>query len=118
LAFAGGASATAIGTGEQRPEIAPEAVRLYTQMPANAEVIAIVSASSRTGFTPQQSQNYAIGELKEKAARLGANGILIEAAGQGSGPLTGSFVNGTGAFVGGSHPNIQDVSGKAIYVAP
>lgn len=119
LALSACASATSIVTGTTRAAIAPEQVRIYTEMPAGAEIVAIVSATSRTGFTPQQSQNYAIGELKEKAARLGANGILIESAGQGSGPVVGVPVYGGGTMItGGTHPNIQDVHGKAIYVRP
>ena len=46
-------------------------------MPAGAEEIAIVKASSDAGLTQHGSLDYAVEELKKQAARVGANGVVI-----------------------------------------
>jgi hypothetical protein len=111
------ASGTALVTGQQRPPVEARAVQVYLEAPANYEVVAIVSATSRTGFTPQQSLNYALEELRQQAGAVGANGVLIDSSGQGAGgPIVGTVVGNSVIMSGGSHPNIQEVRGRAIYV--
>lgn len=110
------ASGTAIVTGNRRPPVAAESVQIFLNAPPEYQTIAIVSATSRTGFTPQQSLDYALEELRRQAAALGANGVLLESAGQGSGPVVGTVSGNTVIMTGGSHPNIQEVRGRAIFV--
>jgi hypothetical protein len=118
LALSACASGTAIATGTARPPTTADQVQIYLEPPANYEVIGLVTANSRTGFTPQQSLNYALAEIRDQAAALGGNGVLIDSAGQGSGgPIIGTVVGSTVIMTGGDHPNIQQVRGRAIFVS-
>lgn len=105
------ASGSAIVTGPLRSATKPETVVVYSEPPKNYEVIGIVSASSDAGLTQQSSLNYALEELKKQAARIGANGIIIENI---------NTSNNGGVIVGNIWVNVtsQNVSGKAIYVYP
>jgi uncharacterized protein YbjQ (UPF0145 family) len=47
------------------------------RLPKNAETIASVKASSDSGFSRERNLDHAINELKKKAARLGANALVI-----------------------------------------
>lgn len=108
------ASGTALVTGNLRPAIKAEAVTMYYKEPANYEVIAIVKASSTAGWTDQAALDYAIEELKSQAAKVGANGVLFETAGEESRGSVGA-VSG-GVFMSGAGKTTQMVSGQAIYV--
>ena len=105
------ASGSAIVTGPLRSATQPETVVVYSEPPKNYEVIGIVSASSDAGLTQQSSLNYALEELKKQAARIDANGIIIENI---------NTSNNGGVIVGNIWVNVtsQNVSGKAIYVYP
>jgi len=70
-------SGTAIVTGTKRTQISSNEVTLYFSAPKNYEVIALVEASDDTGWTPEGSLKNAIEELKNQAAKLGANGVLL-----------------------------------------
>ena len=61
-------------TGKQRPAIQPEAVRVYSGLPAGCEKVAIVMVE--TGGKDQASLDRATKVGKEKAASIGANGIV------------------------------------------
>lgn len=119
LILAACAEGTALRVGDQQhPPISPENVKVYLQPPAKPfEVVGIVHASSEMGWTTQQSQNYAITEMKKQAASLGANGVLLANIGSGPGSSYGSFtmINGIGSFIGGTSTNMS-VSGQAILV--
>jgi uncharacterized protein YbjQ (UPF0145 family) len=86
-------------------------VQLYVEPPKSSyEVIALVNASSASGWTDQQSIDYAIDELKSQAAALGANGVIL---GQ-----PGSKVGGFVMIEEMAIPyDEQTVSGRAIYVS-
>ena len=112
LFITGCASGSAIVTGTKRPPIDPNQVKLYLQPPANYEIIGIVSASSDAGWTEQGSQDYAVQELKNQAAELVANGILLTTTGEKTSTAIGSY--GTGYFY--TIPiTAKTVSGQAIY---
>jgi hypothetical protein len=49
-------------------------------MPEGATEIALVNASSDSGWTKQESVDYAIQELKKQAAKVGANVVVIKVA--------------------------------------
>jgi hypothetical protein len=82
LASAGCASGSSIVTGTPRPAITTDQVKIYLEPPSEYEVIGIVNASSDAGWTEQDSLDYAIKELKNQAAKLGANGVLLVTTGE------------------------------------
>ncbi|GEM_PF-245144 len=109
----GCATGSIILTGETRPPIKPENVKLYLDPPEIYETIGLISASSDMGFSEQGSVDYAIQELKIQAARVGANGVLI---------ITTQDSTST-AVVQGKYPYIvssttKTISGRAIFVEP
>ena len=105
----GCASSSMIVTGVVRKPTDANAVRLVTALPENCEVIAIVNASSDAGFTDQGSCDYAVRELKRRAASVGANAVLIESLGS----RTGDFFYSNGVLIPEEE---QVVAGKAIYI--
>lgn len=103
------ASGTVLVTGTQRPATNADEVVVYTEAPEKYEVIGIVTASSDAGWTAQGSLDYAIAELKKQAAKIGANGVIVESVGtsnSGGVIMYGIFVPAT----------TKNVSGKAIFV--
>ena len=100
-ALAACATGSAIVTGHTRDPVAPEQVKIYVEPPAAFEIIGVVSASSDMGLTEQLSVDYAIGELKKQAAKVGANGVLL-------GDTTTSVARGVNAT--------KTIQGKAIVV--
>lgn len=109
--------------GTPRPATNPAEVKLYTTLPEKYEQIAIVSADSRHDFvTDQTLTNAAIERLKKEAAKVGANGILLEGVGNyqigSSGivmiPNPGAPV-GTAMVVANTRTG-KEAKGVAIYV--
>lgn len=118
--LSGCATGSVLVTGNVRQPIAPEAVKVYLDPPGDFEVIAVVQASSEMGLTQQGSQEYALNYMKEKAAAVGANGLLLTRIGKETGTSSGVFMptyGGGGFFVGSSDEAIS-LSAKAIYVRP
>ena len=109
--IAGCAEGTVVVTGERRAAISAEKVQLYAVAPQIPyQIIALVNASSGNGWTDQQSIDYAIDELKNQAAAVGANGVIL---GQ-PGSKTGGFV-----MIGDVAVPYDEktVSGIAIYIS-
>jgi hypothetical protein len=115
--------------GTPRPPISPDSVRIYTQPPPKYEQIAHLDASSQGSFaiTSQQNMDKAMARLKEEAAKLGANGILLQGVqdqqtgsiGMGGGNTSFGGNSATGVGVGGSFGiSNKAVTGLAIYVPP
>ena len=115
-------------TGKQRPPIDPAQVKIYASPPAKYEEIAIIDAtSSGSGASTEQEQSDAvIQRVREEAARLGANGVIVQRTGYDRGGSTG-----VGVGIGGAIGRSAGVSlgvfssdrprtghGVAIYVAP
>lgn len=115
LLLVGCASGSAIVVGEVREAIDPGQVKLYLDVPAVYETIGIVTASSDAGWTEQGSVDYAIEELKNQAAKLGANGVLIESTGTQNSTVVGGYGSG---YIYAIPVTAQSVTGKAIYVMP
>lgn len=103
------ASGNALVTGTQRPATNPESVVIYTEAPEKYEVIGIVTASSDATGSAQTDLNYAVAELKKQAAKIGANGIILQdvSSSKGDSVLIGNVL---------VSEDKQKVSGKAIYV--
>ncbi|MCY7294195.1 hypothetical protein [Alteromonas sp. a30] len=70
--------------GKEKSPISPQMVVVYSTPPASYEKIAVVKSSSRNAwrFTEKGKRAAAMERLKEEAASLGANGLLIQHRGQ------------------------------------
>ena len=90
-----------IVVGQTRPAISPSMVKLYNKAPEKYDEIAIIDSSSKSSWavTDQGKVDVAIERLKEEAASLGANGILIQLTGDMS---TGSVGVGSATAYGNS----------------
>jgi hypothetical protein len=87
-------------------------VKIYSRPPAAFEEIAVLNASKRSAFTTggQKTIDKVITGLKEQAAKLGANGIILEgfsdsqtgSVGSGVGSSSYSGNSAVGVGVGGS----------------
>jgi len=96
------ASTSTLVTGKPRAAITADQVRLYTHPPRQYEEIALIQSSSRGSFTfsDQAQMDVLVKRLKEEAAKLGANGVLLESAGDVPSGSVGTGV-GTGGGGGG-----------------
>jgi uncharacterized protein YbjQ (UPF0145 family) len=129
LALAACASDTLVMTGAARPPISPADVRVYSQPPEVFQEIAILDASKSSAFTTggQKTVDKVVQGLKEQAAKLGANGIILEgfsdrqtgSVGSGVGGDSVSRNSAVGVGVGGSLGIYKKTGhGRAIYVPP
>jgi hypothetical protein len=120
----------AIVTGTARDAISPEQVRLYRTPPARFEEVAIINASAGHDFRKSSGlMNSAIQRLKEEAARVGANGVLLSEIDERDAPVVSTTYgsatasggrssvsalgNSTSVNRGDSHTRLR---GIAIYV--
>ena len=120
---------TQVLTGTARAPIDPEDVVIYSVAPANAQPIALISASSRSLIAAGGAFaiDRVVQRLKERAARLGANGLILDdfddqqslalGAGVSSDTYThnGNISVGLGGFFGYFK---KTGSGRAVYVPP
>jgi hypothetical protein len=129
LGLAGCATDAIVLTGTARPPISPADVKIYSQPPAVFEEIAILNASKSSAFTTggQKTVDKVIAGLKEQAAKLGANGIVLEgfsdrqtgSVGSGVGSSSVSSNSAVGVGVGGSLGIYKKTGhGRAIFVPP
>ena len=125
-----GCATSHVMVGQARPPISPDLVKIYFRAPETKyEEIALLDTSSKGGFgfTAQGKTDVVINRLKEDAAKLGANGILLQGVGDQAG---GSISSGFGqATASGNHAFASGIgfsgnvihktgSGVAIYVPP
>jgi hypothetical protein len=116
--------------GAARPPIPPEDVRIYSHPPPfYFEEIALLNASSNSVFSPggQQTVDKVINGLKAEAAKVGANGIILEGfsdrqsgslgTGVGGGSASGNSAVGVG-LSGSLGVYKKTGQGTAIYVPP
>jgi hypothetical protein len=81
IATLSGCATSHVMVGQARPPTSPDQVRLYLRPPASKyEEIAVVDTSSRGGlaFSSQGKTDVVIDRLRADAAKLGANGILLQ----------------------------------------
>ncbi len=112
-ALIGCTTSSSIVTGTIRPAISPDEVSLYLEPPSEYETIGIVEASSDVGFSSQAAVDRAINRLKSRAARIGANGVLLMGIEDRSTDTVGFYSDGV-FFAGTSRK--KSVSGRAIFV--
>jgi hypothetical protein len=102
--LAGCATASRVMISEPRPAIAVEQVQVYFQPPAVPYIeIALLDASSG-GFTygAQNRSDAVIAKLRAEAAKLGANGVIVQDMAEApSGGGVGIGVGGGSRHVGG-----------------
>jgi len=121
------ASSGPVMLGAARPAIAPDQVKVYWSPPPAFDPIADLTASSKSvltpGGTPQMDK--VIARLKEQAAKLGANGVILEGfsdaqtASLGTGVGSESYSRNTavGVGVGGSFGVFKKTGrARAIFV--
>ncbi|MGV8960298.1 MAG: hypothetical protein ACOH1V_07905 [Stenotrophomonas sp.] len=111
-------SADAIMTGNSHPPTDPSQVRVFLRQPASFDSIGLITATSNS--TPIRSKNKtrALNELREKAAELGANGIILTQD-NGSTATVGTVIlpagSNTGFMTSGRGTEVE-VQGEAIWV--
>jgi len=99
----------AIITGVARDPISLDQVRVYRVTPEKYEEIAMISASAGHDFKSNSSLiESAITKLKEEAAKLGANGVLLAIIDERDTPSTTVSYGAANAF---------DSNGAAIYAS-
>jgi hypothetical protein len=119
--LSGCATGAALVTGVKRAPIDPSQVRIYSSPPPKYEEVAIISANSYWSWAwhEQAKMDTATRELREKAAKLGANGVIVKNLGNaaisagGLGAPAGGFALGAAAI-----NNMTTLDGVAIYVPP
>jgi hypothetical protein len=113
--------------GQARPPITPDQVKIYSHPPPHYQEIAVLDASSKSAFGTggQKSVDKVIERLKIEAAKLGANGVILEgfqdsqtgSIGTGVGSDSYSSHTAVGVGVGGSLGIYKKTGhGDAIYV--
>ena len=128
-ATAGCSTSSHVLIGTARPPVAVESVQVYWHAPPKYEEIATVQASSQgsMALTSQQNMDKAIARLKAEAARLGANGVLLQGVqdtpggsiGLGGGSTSYGPGSAVGVGAGGSFAlTNKSAQGIAIYVPP
>jgi len=129
MGLAACAPSSHILVGTARPPISPSDVKIYLQPPPSFEQIAILNASANSMFGTggQGTVDKVIQRLKEQAAKLGANGVILEgmsdrqtgSLGGGSGSTSYSSNSAVGVGVGGSLGIFKKTGqGRAIFVPP
>lgn len=110
--------------GTAHPPTTAAQVTLYTTLPPMYEKIAFVSADSRNDFASEQNlSDHAIERLKEEAAKVGANGLLLNGIGNYQVGSNGAFIipnyrSGSPAFgLASMNASIgKEAKGLAIWV--
>ncbi len=125
VALAGCASASKVMLGQARPPIDPSQVQVYSAPPAGSVEIAQLEATSAVGFGTQGQTDSAVARLKQEAAKLGANGVVLVGVGaSGQSPVgmsvgAGSFGHHSGGGLSVGIPTTQKkAAGVAIWVPP
>jgi len=129
MGLAACAPSSHILVGTARPPISPSDVKIYLQPPPAFEQIAILNASANSMFGTggQGTVDKVIQRLKEQAAKLGANGVILEgmsdrqtgSLGGGSGSTSYSSNSAVGVGAGASLGIFKKTAeARAIFVAP
>ena len=113
IVFFGCATGSTIITGQVRPAIDPSEVRIYLDPPAQFETIGIIEASSDVEFSRQSAQDRVINELRTRAAKIGANGILLSGTGTESSSAGGFFIDN---YFYATTTTTITAQGRAIFV--
>jgi len=118
LLAAGCASTSKVMMSPARAAISPEQVRVYFTPPPGRYVEIAMLETSSGGFTygEQNKMDSVLGKLRVEAARLGANGVLLQDTANGPGGSSVGFGVGGGSFGRGS--NVGGGVGVSISPTP
>jgi opacity protein-like surface antigen len=114
-----GCASSAVVVGQVRPAISPTQVKLYLNPPKKFEQVALLESSSKSSWavSDQGKTDVVIQRLKEEAAKIGANGILLSGMGnQSAGSVGTANLNGNTAFGVSAGIFHKSGNGMAIYV--
>ncbi|MDV6316701.1 hypothetical protein [Idiomarina sp. HP20-50] len=123
------APSSSVLIGDARPEIAVEQVKVYLEKPEHYQEIALIEATSDASwsFSQQAKMEAVLKRLKQEAAKVGANGVLLQKTGdrKGDSIYVGTGAGGYSGNVGfglsvGKAFGLTDKTGEgiAIYVDP
>lgn len=125
-AMLAGCASSYVLVGTRHPAISPDQVRVLLEPPPHYETIALLESSDMAGrpcFTAQCKTDKVMSRLKDEAAKLGANAILLQGLGsQYAGSVGSSFGTanyGRGYAYGsgvGVSTTITSETGKAIAI--
>ena len=99
LMLSGCVSGSQVVTGTARTPVPSYSVTVYTEAPAGAQTIGLVSANSTASLSWDKAKLQCIEKMREKAGAMGANGIVIK-------DMNDSIWEG------------QKMTATAVYVAP
>jgi hypothetical protein len=119
VAMLAGCASSAVVVGQVRPAISPAQVKLYLSPPKKFEQVALLESSSKSSWavSDQGKTDVVIQRLKEEAAKIGANGILLSGVGsQAAGSVGAANLTGNTAFGVSAGIFHKAGSGLAIYV--
>jgi uncharacterized protein YbjQ (UPF0145 family) len=104
--------------GEARTPTTASEIKIYTTPPAKYTEIAIVAGtnSGSLTITEQAKTDYVIGNLKEQAAKLGANGIILQQFSDQAVNVPIATYNGTQITTTSTTGFLKKGSGIAIFV--
>lgn len=117
---------TSVLVGTPRSPTSPEQVKLYTAQPKKYVEIAIISADAAHDFMSKQALlDKAVQNAKLQAAKVGANGILLDSLGDlqvgaaGTVLLSRPIIIGAPVVgaVGTTNRTGKQITGKAIFVS-
>jgi hypothetical protein len=112
--ISGCASSSYVISGTPRSPTDPALVRIYTSPPPASEEIAIITVEG-SGWTTQGEKDRAVAELKQKAASLGANGVVLIEMGTESSGFVGNMNPQTGAMWAGQS-SYTTMRASAVFV--
>lgn len=124
LVLTGCAGTQKVMLGQARTPIDPTQVQIYSTPPVGSVEIAQLESTSAVGFGTQGQTDAAVARLKQEAAKLGANGVVLMGVGSSGSPVgmsvgAGSYGSHSGGGVGIGIPTTQKrAAGVAIYVPP
>ncbi|MEY2527509.1 MAG: hypothetical protein QOE73_2280 [Verrucomicrobiota bacterium] len=97
-------SASTVMVGEARPPTNPANVKVYMEPPSRFDRIAIIrKGSGAWAFADQTQVDEAIAKIRVEAAKVGANGILLQVVETNSSGGLGIGVGGLGIGGGPYH---------------
>ena len=105
VVLGGCASTSKVMISPPRPAIAPEQVRVYFVPPPGryVEIALLETSSGAFTYGEQNKMDSVLGKLRVEAAKLGANGVLLQDTASGHGGSSVGVGVGGGSFGGRSH---------------